>query len=192
MQAGAEPTSAGRSGRSKAPANRVDRRGRAIFGRRASMQLQHPVQRALTRLLRANRRRTEEACATGHAGSTGESGARRHSEHQWPHEHRQASSHRGGHPCESSRSPAPLAAAILLDNVRTTASMPWRSQLDREVADSVNDRIIIDRRFNGPPNSANGGYTCGLVGTALEAPSVRVSLRKPPPLEVPAPAPARR
>ena len=74
---------------------------------------------------------------------------------------------------------------MLLVTLRTTASMPWRSQLDSEVADRVNDRIIIDRRFNGPPNSANGGYTCGLVGTALEAPSVRVSLRKPPPLEVP-------
>ena len=48
----------------------------------------------------------------------------------------------------------------------------------------MNDWVIIDRRFNGPPNSANGGYTCGLVGTAVEAPSVRVSLRKPPPLEV--------
>jgi len=50
---------------------------------------------------------------------------------------------------------------------------------------SVNDWVVIDRRFNGPPTSANGGYTCGLVGAALEAPSVRVSLRKPPPLEVP-------
>jgi hypothetical protein len=49
----------------------------------------------------------------------------------------------------------------------------------------VSDRVIIDRRFNGPPNSANGGYTCGLVGTAVEASSVRVSRRKPPPLEVP-------
>jgi len=49
----------------------------------------------------------------------------------------------------------------------------------------VNDSIIIARRFNGPPNSANGGYTCGLVGTEIEAPSVRVSLHKPPPLEVP-------
>ena len=44
---------------------------------------------------------------------------------------------------------------------------------------------MIGGRFNGPPNSANGGYTCGLVGTVVEAPSVRVSLRKPPPLDVP-------
>ena len=49
----------------------------------------------------------------------------------------------------------------------------------------MNDWVVIARRFNGPPNSANGGYTCGLVGTAIEAPSVRVSLCKPPPLEVP-------
>ena len=37
----------------------------------------------------------------------------------------------------------------------------------------------------GPPNCANGGYTCGLVGTAVKAPAVRVSLVKPPPLDVP-------
>jgi len=49
----------------------------------------------------------------------------------------------------------------------------------------VDDWVIIDRRFNGPPNSANGGYTCGLVGTAVQTPSVRVSLRQPPPLELP-------
>ena len=49
----------------------------------------------------------------------------------------------------------------------------------------MNDRVVIDRRFNGPPNSANGGYTCGLVGTAVKAPAVHVSLRKPPPLNVP-------
>ncbi|MGZ6575421.1 MAG: hypothetical protein ACXVHJ_30925 [Solirubrobacteraceae bacterium] len=49
----------------------------------------------------------------------------------------------------------------------------------------MNDRVVIDRRFNGPPKSANGGYTCGLVGTAVEARAVRVSLLKPPPLDVP-------
>ena len=42
--------------------------------------------------------------------------------------------------------------------------------------------IQIDRRFNGPPDSANGGYTCGCVATALGGP-VEVSLRRPPPLE---------
>ncbi|HUJ34833.1 MAG TPA: hypothetical protein VLW51_06460 [Solirubrobacteraceae bacterium] len=51
----------------------------------------------------------------------------------------------------------------------------------------MDDWVIIDRRFNGPPSSANGGYTCGLTGTAIEAPSVRVSLSKPPPLAVPLP-----
>ena len=49
----------------------------------------------------------------------------------------------------------------------------------------MNDRVVIDRRFNGPPNSANGGYTCGLVGTMVKAPAVSVSLRRPPPLDVP-------
>jgi hypothetical protein len=34
----------------------------------------------------------------------------------------------------------------------------------------MNDWVVIDRRFNGPPNSTNGGYTCGLVGTTVNPP----------------------
>jgi hypothetical protein len=45
--------------------------------------------------------------------------------------------------------------------------------------------IVIDRRFNGPPGSANGGYTCGLVAELLGARSAEVTLRRPPPLGVP-------
>ena len=43
-------------------------------------------------------------------------------------------------------------------------------------------RIIIKSRFNGPPDSGNGGYVCGIAGSAIEGPSI-VTLRKPPPLE---------
>ena len=39
--------------------------------------------------------------------------------------------------------------------------------------------------FNGPPGSANGGYTCGRVAQLVGAEAVQVSLRKPPPLETP-------
>jgi len=41
--------------------------------------------------------------------------------------------------------------------------------------------IAIDARFNGPPESANGGYTCGLLAEILGEP-LEVSLRRPPPL----------
>ena len=44
------------------------------------------------------------------------------------------------------------------------------------------DTARIERRFNGPPNSGNGGYACGLLG-ALIGDSAEVTLRKPPPLE---------
>jgi hypothetical protein len=44
--------------------------------------------------------------------------------------------------------------------------------------------VTIERRFRGPPDSANGGYTCGVVAAALEPdPVVEVTLRAPPPLE---------
>ena len=46
------------------------------------------------------------------------------------------------------------------------------------------DPVVIGRRFNGPPASANGGYACGVVAEAI-GPAARVSLRAPPPLEVP-------
>jgi hypothetical protein len=46
----------------------------------------------------------------------------------------------------------------------------------------VADSIVIDSRFNGPPDSANGGYTCGLLAAAIDGPA-EVTLRQPPPLE---------
>ena len=41
--------------------------------------------------------------------------------------------------------------------------------------------VRIERRFNGPPDSANGGYTCGLLASAIDG-IAEVSLRAPPPL----------
>lgn len=43
--------------------------------------------------------------------------------------------------------------------------------------------IRIDSRFNGPPNSANGGYTCGLIAAAIGE-TVNVRLYSPPPLDI--------
>jgi hypothetical protein len=45
--------------------------------------------------------------------------------------------------------------------------------------------LTIPSRFNGPPSSANGGYTCGRVAGLVGAEEVAVSLRLPPPLERP-------
>jgi hypothetical protein len=42
--------------------------------------------------------------------------------------------------------------------------------------------VRIDHRFCGPPQSGNGGYTCGLVASVLEG-AVEVTLRAPPPLD---------
>ena len=43
---------------------------------------------------------------------------------------------------------------------------------------------MIPRRFNGPPESANGGFACGVFATLVEG-DARVTLRSPPPLETP-------
>jgi hypothetical protein len=44
--------------------------------------------------------------------------------------------------------------------------------------------LTIGRRFNGPPESGNGGYVCGSIAEALQA-DLRVRLTRPPPLETP-------
>jgi len=45
--------------------------------------------------------------------------------------------------------------------------------------------LLVPRRFNGPPDSANGGYTCGVVAALLGGAAAEVTLRSPPPLEKP-------
>ena len=45
------------------------------------------------------------------------------------------------------------------------------------------ETVAIERRFRGPPASANGGYTCGLMAGALGARAAEVNLRAPPPLD---------
>lgn len=48
------------------------------------------------------------------------------------------------------------------------------------------DQVVIERRFRGPADSANGGYACGAVAAFVEpAPAVEVTLRAPPPLDRP-------
>jgi hypothetical protein len=47
----------------------------------------------------------------------------------------------------------------------------------------VAESVSIPARFNGPPGSANGGYTCGRVAELVGGEVVEVSLRKPPPLD---------
>ena len=47
---------------------------------------------------------------------------------------------------------------------------------------AVTATVTIERRFNGPPDSANGGYACGLLASAIDG-IAEVSLRAPPPLD---------
>ncbi len=46
------------------------------------------------------------------------------------------------------------------------------------------ETITIPGRFNGPPRSANGGYASGAVAALLGG-SAEVTLRRPPPLDLP-------
>ncbi|HET9202350.1 MAG TPA: hypothetical protein VFP67_04300 [Acidimicrobiia bacterium] len=48
----------------------------------------------------------------------------------------------------------------------------------------MTQEIVIDRRFRGPPNSGNGGYSCGVLGDRFDGVAT-VTLRRPPPLDSP-------
>ncbi len=41
--------------------------------------------------------------------------------------------------------------------------------------------VVIEKRFCGPPNSANGGYVCGLLAAHIDG-DAEITLRAPPPL----------
>jgi len=43
--------------------------------------------------------------------------------------------------------------------------------------------IVIDKRFQGPPRSGNGGYVCGRLSQFVDAPAVTVRLLLPVPLD---------
>lgn len=46
------------------------------------------------------------------------------------------------------------------------------------------DSVVIEGRFHGPPNSANGGYCCGRLAAFVGGPAT-VRLHEPPPLDTP-------
>ncbi|KZX53493.1 hypothetical protein A3709_10225 [Halioglobus sp. HI00S01] len=48
----------------------------------------------------------------------------------------------------------------------------------------MNQEFTISSRFNGPPASGNGGYSCGVIAAHVEGPA-RVRLMVPPPLDTP-------
>jgi hypothetical protein len=50
---------------------------------------------------------------------------------------------------------------------------------------SSTDTLTIDRRYRGPAESGNGGYTSGRIAAFVDAVAVEVTLRMPPPLETP-------
>jgi hypothetical protein len=43
--------------------------------------------------------------------------------------------------------------------------------------------MILAHRFRGPPQSANGGYSCGMAASLIDGPA-EVTLKSPPPLDV--------
>ena len=45
----------------------------------------------------------------------------------------------------------------------------------------MTEKITINRRFNGPPNSGHGGYVCGLIATCIGN-CAEITLRAPSPL----------
>jgi hypothetical protein len=49
----------------------------------------------------------------------------------------------------------------------------------------MSETLVINRRFNGPPGSGNGGYVCGVMAKLIDSDTSTATLRAPPPLETP-------
>jgi hypothetical protein len=47
----------------------------------------------------------------------------------------------------------------------------------------MTNRIVIGRRFRGPPRSVNGGYACGVAAAPLGRRLIEATLLRPPPIE---------
>ena len=56
--------------------------------------------------------------------------------------------------------------------------------LDRVSPTATTAAIVLERRFNGPLSTANGGYACGRVARFVDGPA-EVTLRRPVPLDAP-------
>jgi len=48
----------------------------------------------------------------------------------------------------------------------------------------MNSKVVIGKRFCGPPDSGNGGYVCGVMAGYIDD-VAEVTLRQPPPLDKP-------
>ena len=48
----------------------------------------------------------------------------------------------------------------------------------------MSGQTLIASRFNGPPNSGNGGYSCGVLAAFIDGPA-SIRLHVPPPLDAP-------
>ena len=48
---------------------------------------------------------------------------------------------------------------------------------------SAERSVVVAKRFCGPPENGNGGYTCGLVAHTLTGAAVECTIRKPIPIE---------
>lgn len=46
----------------------------------------------------------------------------------------------------------------------------------------MEEQLIIPAQYNGPPDSGNGGYSCGALGVLVDGPA-KIRLSSPPPLD---------
>ena len=47
------------------------------------------------------------------------------------------------------------------------------------------EQVVIEKRFRGPEESGNGGYSCGVLARFVDPRAAEVTLRLPPPLDHP-------
>jgi hypothetical protein len=79
---------------------------------------------------------------------------------------------------------APFLGARLIGAIVLLATRRYQAVFGRYRPVVPEKELVIPARFNGPPGSANGGYTCGLLAGWIDG-VAEVTLRAPPPLARP-------
>lgn len=70
-----------------------------------------------------------------------------------------------------------------MTHMETSKKASRRLSVNQASSRLKDKRIIIDRRYQGPPTSGNGGYVCGLLSKFVDSPAVTARLLQPTPLD---------
>jgi hypothetical protein len=70
-----------------------------------------------------------------------------------------------------------------MTHIEISKNASHRLSVDQASSRLKDKMIVIEKRFQGPPTSGNGGYVCGILSQYVDGPAVTVRLLLPTPLD---------